>query len=244
MKKFSFMYSPIFYSILLNTFLILLPSRCFCQTDTNFTINYWEKGRIYKYKAIVKDSLGNIVTTENIEITPTGQVWEIDRKQTLATFHMHFNLADSLKLAPFPLNGVKKAWRKNYQEGVISNDSQLWMHPIRFNQYCLTEIAPFPEVKFPLYENKKWKNTMWIYKAFGSFMGTVESVYSTQKPEIKKFDFGEIKCWKIEATGVHNKLGVNSITIYFHEKIGFVELQYQFFNGMSMQFILTEYQMP
>jgi hypothetical protein len=238
-----------FKSKYIHTFLffigiLCLPLDTICQTETKMINNFWAKGRIYYYEAIFKDSIGNVVTSENINIIPTGVIWEIDTKQTLANYEIKFDSSDSTRLASNPLNGVKKAWRKNYQEGVISNDTLLWMHPIRSNQYVLTEVAPFPMVKFPTTEGRNWQNTLWIYKAFGTFEGTVECNYKVEKQEIRKYAFDEILCWKIEAIATHDKLGTSKITIYFNEKIGFVEFSYHFYNGMTMNFTLTDYLIP
>jgi hypothetical protein len=223
---------------------LCLQSEAICQLEKNITNSYWDKGRIYNYTAIFKDSLGNLITNENINILPTGEIWEIDSKQTLANYEIKFNSSDSSRLASSPLNGVKKAWRKHYQEGVISNDTLIWMHPIRSNQYVLTEVAPFPMVKFPIIENRSWQNTLWIYKVFGTFEGTVECSYKIDKQENRQYPFDTILCWKIDAIAAHDKLGKSQITIYFNERIGFVELHYHFYNGMTMNFTLTDYKIP
>lgn len=223
---------------------LCFPLRAICQSENQITQNYWEKGRVYKYVAIFKDSLADLITSDTINILPTGEIWEFDTKQMLSNYEIKFNSHDSIRLAPYPLNGIKKAWRKNYQEGVISNDTMIWMHPIRSNQYVLTEVAPFPMVKFPIIENRSWQNTLWIYKAFGKFEGTVECSYKIDKQEIRKYPFDTILCWKIDAIATHNKLGASKLTIYFNDRIGFVELIYHFYNGMTMNFTLTDYKIP
>lgn len=226
------------------TITICFPLNAISQTGLDMSYNYWAKGRIYQYKSIFKDSLGHTVTSDSVNIIPTGNIWEIDPKQTLANYEIKFNSSDSSRLASNPLNGIKKGWRKYYQEGVISNDTLLWMHPIRSNQYVLTEVAPFPMVKFPISEGRNWQNTLWIYKAFGTFEGTVECNYNVHKQVMRKYAFDEILCWKIEAIAIHDKLGSSTTTIYFNEKIGFVELDYHFFNDMTINFTLTDYLIP
>ncbi len=223
---------------------IYFSQNALCQANVEMINNYWAKGRIYNYNTIFRDSLGLTITSERVNIIATGNNWEIDTKQTLANYEIKFDSSDSARMASNPLNGIKKAWRKNYQEGVISNDTLLWMHPVRANQYVLTEVAPFPMVKFPITEGRSWQNTLWIYKAFGSFEGIVECNYKVEKQELRKYAFDEICCWKIEAIAIHDKLGSSTITIYFNEKIGFVEFDYHFYNGMKINFSLTDYIIP
>jgi len=203
--------------------------------------DYWAIGKEYHYNAVYKDNTGKVITSEQVSIIPTGETWEIDPQQTLATYRLNFSSADSTRLAPIPLNGVMKEWKREYQEGVISNDKKVWMHPVRVNQYILTEVAPFPEVQFPLKEGLSWTSTLWVYKAFGSFEGTVECSYKVSKKESRTYSFGKLNCWRIDATAVHDKLGVSTTTIYFEEEIGFVELDYKFYNGQTLNFSLERY---
>ena len=203
--------------------------------------DYWAIGKEYHYNAVYKDNTGKVITSEQVSIIPTGEIWETDPQQTLATYRLNFSSADSVQLASTPLNGVMKEWKREYQEGVISNDKKVWMHPVRVNQYILTEVAPFPEVQFPLKEGLSWTSTLWVYKAFGSFEGTVECSYKVSKKESKTYSFGKLNCWRINATAVHDKLGVSTTTIYFEEEIGFVELDYKFYNGQTLNFSLERY---
>ena len=86
-----------------------------------------------------------------------------------------------------PLNGIYKNWMSNYQEGVLQSSSKVWMHPIRQNQYRITEIAPFPQIIFPIKKNTSWKDTLYIYATMGTFEGTVESTYTIKEEEERIF---------------------------------------------------------
>ena len=224
--------------------LISLSSNLQSQTSTSKgNCKYWCPNREFVYDAIYTDNKNEILSSETITLIASGTIWEADVNQTLLTFYLNYNKEDSLKLAPYPLNGRIKNWFKTYQEGALEDSSRIWMHPIRQNQYLLTEIAPFPEVKFPLSTDKTWESTLWIYEAFGSFKGTVNSSYKIEKIEARKFNCGTYKCWKIIAKGLHDVLGENSVVFYFNEEIGFMEMNYQFFNGQKMTFTLVNFKM-
>jgi hypothetical protein len=115
------------------------------------------------------------------------------------------------------------------------------MHPIRKNQYILTEIAPFPETKFPLVKGKTWNSTLYIYEAFGSFKGTVNSTYIIEGVEARKYQCGTFKCWRIVAKSLHDKLGESSVIFYFNEDLGFTEMEYTFFNSQKITFSLINF---
>lgn len=228
-----------FFSALL--LLTALTGKIFGQSDSsNFHYpDYWSKERIYKYSGLYSDSSGEIITSEKITLQPTGKTWDADPKQTLMDFKLDSITADWNKLPPVPLNGKLQSWMINYQEGVLQTSNKVWMHPIRKNQYILTELAPFPEIVLPIKKDTTWKNTLWIYEAFGTFEGTVECTYTITGVEIRTYEFGILPCWKIIATGMHDKLGINSAIYYFNEEVGFTEMNYLFYNKQKIEFKLT-----
>lgn len=61
--------------------------------------------------------------------------------------------------------------------GVIENERQLWMHPFRSNQYNFTEVAPFPEVKFPVEVGREWSSSLGIGAGWGDWDNTIVSNY-------------------------------------------------------------------
>jgi hypothetical protein len=213
----------------------------FNSAPTDLTkLKVWSPKRTYTFQAVFTDPQGKLITSEKITIHPTGQIWERDPQQTLADFTVDFSAADSARLAPFPVNGVQRAWSRNYHEGVIENDSRVWMHPLRSNQYLYTELAPFPEIKKPIEEGQSWKSSLFIYEAFGSFEGTVQCSYVTMGREERAYDFATLKCWEVIASGTHTKMGVNKATFYFNEDYGFTEMNYRFYNGHKLEIKLLQ----
>ena len=209
------------------------------STDKDFQYpNYWSVNREYKYTGLYLDSSGNKITTEIITFHPTGKVWDADTSQTLMDVHLDSLTADWSKIPKVSLNGIFTSWSSNYQEGVLQDTVKIWIHPIRQNQYILTELAPFPEVRFPFKEGVSWKTTLWIYAAFGTFEGTVESTYTVNQEETRDYRFGKLKCWKIVSTGVHDKLGINTAIYYFNTDYGFTEMNYTFYNQQKIEFRL------
>lgn len=201
--------------------------------------NYWSSEREYIYHVLYSDSDGQKITTEKVTMKPTGKIWDADPKQTLMNFQLDSISADWSKISATPLNGKQRNWMTNYEEGVLQTPKKVWMHPLRQNQYILTELAPFPEIILPIKKDTSWNTTLWIYKAFGTFEGTVECVYTLSQQEKREYDFGELNCWKVVAIGTHDKLGQNTATYYFNEEYGFTEMNYHFFNNQKIEIKLT-----
>ncbi|MEO8086697.1 MAG: hypothetical protein ABI763_07755 [Bacteroidota bacterium] len=223
------------------TFLIALNNTAFGQADNKYTQypDYWSSEREYKYIGLYIDSAGQNITTEKITLHPTGQEWEADSRQTLMDFTLDSLSADWRKLPDIPINGIHNNWMSNYHEGVLQNSNKIWMHPIRQNQYRLTEIAPFPQIIFPIRQDTSWKDTLFIYPAMGTFEGTVESTYTISADETRDYEFGKLNCWKITAIGIHDKLGINSVIYYFNDEFGFTEMNYTFYNKQKIEFKLV-----
>lgn len=222
--------------------LFFLPKLAFGQADSAkaYYPNYWSSNREYTYKGLYIDSLGQTITSEKIILHPTEQIWDSDPRQTLMDFTLDSISADWNKYPKVPLNGKDRHWwTSTYQEGVLQSSRKIWMHPIRQNQYILTELAPFPQIVLPIKQDTFWKDTLYIYPVMGTFEGIVESTYSVKAKELRTYDFGNLMCWKIIATGVHDKLGINSAIYYFNPEFGFTEMNYVFYNKQKIDFKLT-----
>lgn len=195
----------------------------------------WSNEREYHFFVTYLDSLNQVISTEKLTIKPSGKIWEVDTKQTLLNFFLDSLNVVWSRIPDPPINGIRKLWSTNFQEGAIQNSTKIWMHPLRKNQYVLTELAPFPEIILPITPDTSWQSTLWVYKAFGSFEGTITCDYSILKQEIRSYNFGSINCWRIDAVGTHDKLGINKVIYYFNEEYGFTEMKYQFYNKQKIE---------
>ncbi len=229
--------------ILLLTFFVFICNNFFPQAETTIekTHKYWAKERNYVYEVVYHDSLDKILSRETLTLQPTEEVWKIDSKQTLLTFLINYTESDSALLFQNPQNGVKRSWYHKFQEGAIEDEKRIWMHPLRQNQYVLAEIAPFPEVKFPLEINHTWESKLEIYQGFGTFYGDVKSKYTVEGKEARRYKFGTLACWKIDSESEHNKLGKNKAVFYFNQELGFTEMNYWFYNRYKISIKIIDF---
>lgn len=200
---------------------------------------YWDSTREYTFTGLYLDSAGDTITYEKVILRSTGQRWSIDTQQTLLKYTLHPIFCDSARFPKIPLNGKPSARLTIFKEGAIQNDRTIWIHPVRVNQYILTELAPFPEIRLPVKKDSSWNSTLHIYEAFGTFKGTVASVYRITGEETRRYEFGDLKCWKIKAIGIHDRLELNSAEYFFNAEYGFTEMNYHFFNNQKIKFKLT-----
>ena len=196
--------------------------------------------KLYEYEAIFINSKGDTLTKEKILINSMNVPWEFQKSQN-KLYYQYF--PDSIGLKSF-VNPVKKFRKLKYRDwnnfeetGVIENESSLWMHPFRANQYVYTQVAPFPNVQL---ENgkiiKEWSRTLFILHGWSTFKGIVKSNYSLGS--IVNYSLNDqmlYNCFEINAEGVHNKLGVSYLKTIFNKEYGFLEMNYLFYDKTQIK---------
>lgn len=212
--------------------LILISSSSFAQNK-----KYWIEGHSYKYSALYVNQQGDTLSNETILITPRDTIFNID--QTLLVYHFsRQNIV--LKSRTDSIVGFNNMWVDSIGECALEN-SELWIHPFRSNQYILTEISSFPQIKFSPGLGLKWKSTLILPSEWGNFSGKVKSRYEIVAKESREYSWGiENNCWKTKSLGKHNRMGKSYLTTYFKEGFGFLEMNYHLFNGDRIMFELIE----
>ncbi len=246
---------PIRQSITLILTSILL-SLCFVSTKaqedtTNLdSLQIWNASKKYIYDAFYIDSIGDTITKEQIIIQPIRKMhkYKIAEDQIVLKYIYNYSEADSARLAPNPVNGNEwtqqngsMKWLKTVREGAIETNGSVWLHPFRMNQYVLTEIAPFPGVRFPLHINKKWDMTLTVFRGWGIFKGKHKQTMIVTDKKDYTLQIGQMNnCWVIFGLSTHKNLGTSQVEYIYHEQYGFLSMQYKFYNGQRITFILSE----
>ncbi len=116
--------------------------------------------------------------------------------------------------------------------GIIENEANIWMHPPRDQYFRILELNPFPYIKAPYKVGTKWNwnlqiGSQWGDKRWKTWEGTIDNKYDYEITAKKTIStpFGDLECLVVESTAKSN-LGKTSLTAYFHQKYGFVKLDY------------------
>ena len=146
---------------------------------------------------------------------------------------------------------TKSIWRRKadtmkWTTGITENDTTLWIHPPRHDVYKILELSPFPMISYPLQEGNIWKWDLlvggyWGSKEWVEWEGSklFRSTYKLAGKETLSTKFGKLLCYKVLAEG-SSDFGKTTLLMYFHEKYGFVKLEYQNINQTSMQIELID----
>jgi hypothetical protein len=214
----------------------------------------FQAGRTFTYRATLVGPQGDTISRERVTITPTGQPWKYQKKTQLGVIVRYaYSQQDSLRFLTYPNPLTKKptepkpySWVRWLETGAIESPQQVWMHPLRSNQYVSTEIAPHPQVKLDsLALGGVWHNKTVILMGWGAFNGKTSSQYHVVKRETKRYGtLMAADCWFIQAKSQHSQLGTSYLDFYFHPAYGFVELNYRCFDGTSISFVLTQVTNP
>jgi len=124
--------------------------------------------------------------------------------------------------------------------GVVENEVNVWIHPIRTGFFNALQTGPFPFVKYPLTIGSIWTDEMMIGQAWGSELwGEWEGqllqsyTYILTAKETLQTPIGEVECYVIESTAT-SRLGTTVLKSYFSETYGFVRMEYQLFNNLKV----------
>jgi hypothetical protein len=231
---------------------------------SNFKI--FDPSKTFVYDAYFIEANGDTLTKEKIIFKDIDEKWtKIGVNQTKLKI---IYKPDSLNLEKFihPLEGFRKRIAKgklnrangkrgwsNYTwidqdevTGIVENDTLIWFHPPRSNQYKYTYLSAYPEIRFSeLKPGGNWKSKLLIMRAFPSNEEFVGSIINDIKVIGTTSDSVGIKlipiCWKIESIDAHSKLGNSKSTFIFDEKYyGFIRMEFEYYNGVKIIFRLKE----
>ena len=124
--------------------------------------------------------------------------------------------------------------------GVVEDSTRVFLHQPRQYVFAITELNPFPEIRFPLTIGKEWKSITTIpplmletikYDALNKtdFISRNLTYKVVDKTKIKS-KLGKITCFKIEANA-EGTLKKTSMIAYFNDKFGFVKIIFNNLDG-------------
>lgn len=228
------------------------------------SLKCFDKTKTFIYEVCFIEKNGDTLTKEKIKIRGNEKPWAYQKSQSELDIYYEPDYRGLMKFThPFKAekkrierntlkSKTKKSWanytwiQKKETTGKIENDTLIWFHPPRFNQYVYTYLSAYPEVKFSeLKMGGNWKSKVFIMRGFPSneeFVGSVENDFKvvgmvSDSVGLKLVD----NCWKIESTDTHNKLGTSK-SIFIFDKIyyGFIRMEFEYYNGIKIVFKLKE----
>ena len=130
--------------------------------------------------------------------------------------------------------------------GLVENDQNVWLHPMRSGFFGALETCPFPYVKLPLQMGQEWSDEMkisnsWSNKLWGEWRGKLRLIYHYKVCEQCKLQtsLGSLNCYVIESTAI-SKIGTAILRSYYSEQYGFVRMEYEMVSGIKVNIWLEE----
>ena len=176
-------------------------------------------------------SQDELISDEKISLFITGNGWQYDsfQAEALLIYKTGYDESDIKKIRSFGINPEinDRQWVNQSATGIIDNEKMVFLHPFRDNQYYFTEIAPFPEVVYPLHVGKSWSIALNIGGGWGLWDGLrLETTYRVvEKESLTINDIEYNNCWRISSSAASD-LGISYLTVWFHEEFGFVKFTY------------------
>ena len=131
--------------------------------------------------------------------------------------------------------------------GVVENDSNVWLHPIRYGFFKSLETCPFPYVKKPIQIGNEWSDKMrigayWGHEKWGEWKNKLALNYHYKvKTDFKlATELGLIDCYIIESYA-RSEIGTSKLLSFYSPKYGFIRLEYTLFTGIQIIFKLIDF---
>ncbi|MPQ48395.1 hypothetical protein GCQ56_15430 [Marinifilum sp. N1E240] len=130
--------------------------------------------------------------------------------------------------------------------GLVENEQNVWLHPMRSGFFGALETCPFPYVKLPLQMGQEWSDEMkisnsWSNKLWGEWRGKLRLIYHYKVCEQCKLQtsIGSLNCYVIKSTAI-SKIGTAILKSYYSEQYGFVRMEYEMVSGIKVNIWLEE----
>lgn len=124
-----------------------------------------------------------------------------------------------------------------WHTGLIENDSILWSHPPREEEFAILELSPFPFIKFPLKLGRHWNDQLEVGPGYGdpkwgvkSIIQQVSSSYQVVGKRTIDTHLGQIECWVIQATALCQQ-GNSTLELLYSPYHGFVKMSFKTVNN-------------
>lgn len=127
--------------------------------------------------------------------------------------------------------------------GLTEDSSKVFLFPPRNSGFALLELAPFPEVEYPIEVGKTWQDNLtaseeWSVATRIPFESTLYfySTYQIDKKTSLRLPFtsASVPVWEVSAESESRK-GTTYSTFYFSESYGFVKMKMTFWDGSTME---------
>ncbi len=192
----------------------------------------------FKYATIYEDSVNNLYIKDTILLTSTNIPWYVSpNKQKTIIWEYPYKLDSNIKSEIYSFG-----WLTYDTSGFIENAKEIFIHPPRNNQYSYTEIAPFPQIAYPLEIGKTYRKFLFTGGNLGEWsnMKLVNEYKIVKQDKIKVLE-KSYDVWFIKASS-KSKLGKSHLNFIFSPQIGFIEMHYVFYDRKKITLQLIDYQ--
>ena len=194
-----------------------IPKQGYELTETGDTATYTYYMADFSFSDVF-DAKDSCINRYEVEVLCTAKPFSKDYNQTVEAFYFLFD-----------------GWRSNRPSswsGIVENERNLWMHPMRSRLFRIVEINPFPYIQYPIKKGNTWKwslsiGSQWGDERWETWTGGIVNKY---KYKITDTDcevvtpMGTLSCVKVEAVA-KSRIGTTRLTAYYNDTYGFVKME-------------------
>lgn len=224
------------------------------NTDQN---RYNADNKIYKPNTVLKYTYTIEKDGKELFVNSFRKDWALVNKEDTSALESYFEVEvlSGNPMEKYMPDYNQTSIRYNYPDGyntmtgVVENTKNLWIHPPRAGIFSLMQLSGFPFVTYPLEINNQfgWELTSGSHysdKRFLFWEGNIKTVsnYKVIKQKKLKTVFGNLECYVIDTEST-NALGVGYTKLYYNNKYGFVQTEFQSIDGTKITIRLIDFKL-
>lgn len=221
----------------------------------------YSPGSTYKYQAIKLNAQGDTLSTEIVRMNIDSTINQDNDDPNKIYFIWEYTSRASYETAlrPSSHSTTGKDWMDSDTTTLSFDENDLYIHPIRENQYYQAEVAPHPTIKFnSKQEDESYQSKIVILKGFGKYnMKEYLSKYVIQpaelipyngaqikglrliaETEIKAFTFGSAGAKPQEGTDIFKDAKLSKASFLLSGQYGFMTMNFDFYDGEKLSLSL------
>jgi hypothetical protein len=162
------------------------------------------------------------------------------------TSHFEKDYDQTVEEFSFLFDGQRPKWPTEWS-GIVENERNLWMHPLRSCLFQILELNPFPYIQYPIEKGKSWKwkltiGSHWGDERWKTWTGSIVNKYKYQITDTAcevVTPMGTLPCVKVEAVA-KSRIGKTYLTAYYNDTYGFVKMDNTTIDGSRIVIDLVE----
>ena len=219
-----------------NSNILLIIIFFIVTVNVNSQKKTFKNGQTYIYATEYKNFANDLIIYDTIKLIINDKPWKGSPEKQKEMIWVYPILKDTTILSNIYTLGIVSSDTTGY----IENETRLFLHPPRHQHYTIIELAPFPEIDLPLEKSKEYQRILFTSTGWGEYSQLkIKNKYLIKGSHEIEWNNKLINVWDIQSKS-HSEVGTSAADFVFNNQLGYIEIDYRFFNGIEISIKLIQ----